>query len=389
MSGIHAAAWRTMVFITAVFLLNNARAQNDVGQNQIVFTIRVANNYVTTNQPELQLNITAGTPNYYTVQVDNTNFQAGAYWTVYTAPAITVNLGATEGWHELWVGLKGPSADAPITWEWKRLKLDVTPPTFVITGPTNSTVDMPTIQLTGYSSEDLSRISYDLTNACGLVTNQQVLVLDQDYDRKTSEFTTNTFQAFEVPLTNGLNIITLHAIDRAGNVGTLTTNFTLDYSSKTNLPAVTLLWPVDGMEICGNNIVCRGQVTDPTVNVKVQLVDANGTTNSVGALVGRDGLFYANELVLADGTNHLSYTVTDVVGNVVTTNITVVTTDVPLTMNTVVAGQSLVTGTIGKPGYTIYVNGVMATIHGDGTWNATITPIGVGGGAVVVNAVKK
>ena len=261
MNIIHAALWRTMVFAATIFLFNSARAQSgtDANQNQIVFTIGVANNYVSTSQPTLQLNVTAGIPYYCTVQIDNTNYQAATDWAVYTSSAITANLGSNEGWHELWVGLKGQSADAPITWQWKRLKLDMTPPTLVVTGPTNSTVDMPVIQLTGYSPENLGSISYDLANACGLVTNQQVLVLNRDYDTTTSEFTTNTFQAFEVPLTNGVNTITLHATDLAGNVATLTTNVTLDYSSKTNPPMVTLLWPVDGMEICGNNIVCRGQ----------------------------------------------------------------------------------------------------------------------------------
>ena len=73
------------------------------------------------------------------------------------------------------------------------------------------------IQLQGYCEKDLSHISYDLTNALGLVTNQEIGVSDRFYDTKTSEFTTNTFQALDVPLTNGLNTFTIHATDQAGN----------------------------------------------------------------------------------------------------------------------------------------------------------------------------
>jgi hypothetical protein len=163
---------------------------------------------------------------------------------------------------------------------------------------------------------------------------------------------------------------------------------TLDYSAKTNPPNVQLLWPLDGMEICGSNIVCRGCVSDPTVTVTAQLVDANGQTNAVGSLVGRDGLFYADNLTLAAGTNHLSFTVTDAAGNITTTNIAVATSDLGLTLDPVVAGQAVMTGTIDDDSYMIYVNGVTATNNADGTWTALITPISGTGGAVVVKAVK-
>jgi hypothetical protein len=50
-----------------------------------------------------------------------------------------------------------------------------------------------------------------------------------------------------VPLTNGMDVITLHATDLAGNVTTLATGLTVDYSGKTNPPAVQLLRPQDGI----------------------------------------------------------------------------------------------------------------------------------------------
>ena len=120
-------------------------------------------------------------------------------------------------------------------------------------------VNVPEIQLTGYSPKALSSISYDITNALGLVTNQQVLVLDQAYSTGTSEFTTNTFQAFDISLTNGVNTITLHATDLAGNISTLVTNFTLNYSNKP-APVIRITWPQNGAEVSGGSFALDGFV---------------------------------------------------------------------------------------------------------------------------------
>jgi len=70
----------------------------------------------------------------------------------------------------------------------------------------------------------LLSLKYDLSNAAGFFSNQPAFVLNQSYTTNTWEFTTNTFQAFDVPLTNGDNVLTFHAADLAGNL--TTTNFT-------------------------------------------------------------------------------------------------------------------------------------------------------------------
>ncbi|MGA3284639.1 MAG: hypothetical protein ABSD57_09310, partial [Verrucomicrobiota bacterium] len=186
-------------------------------------------------------------------------------------------------------------------WQWKRLKLDLTPPWLVITNPANNIVTQPMIQLQGYCPETLASISYDLTNAAGLVTNQQVSVLDQSYSTNTWEFTTNMFQAFDVSLSNGLNTFTLHATDLAGNVTTTNFSFALDYSGKTNPPAVQIIWPQDGTQISGSNFTLRGWVDDFTVTVLAQLVDTNGDTNIFNGLVERNGNFWLENLPLSGG----------------------------------------------------------------------------------------
>jgi len=75
-----------------------------------------------------------------------------------------------------------------------------------------------------------------------VVSNAQGFVTAQHYDTNLLADTTNWFQCFDIPLTNGLNRVTLHAVDLAGNVTTVATNYTLDYSGATNAPVFQLFW---------------------------------------------------------------------------------------------------------------------------------------------------
>ena len=245
---------------------------------------------------------------------------------------------------------------------------------------------MTRIQVMGYSSEALSGINYDLTNAAGVFTNQPVLVVDQYFDTNLWKFTTNFFQAFDVPLTNGGNKVTLHATDLAGNMTTLTTNFTLDYSSKTNPPVVQLHWPQDGNLIGGDMVTLRGQLDDPTAIITTRLVDTNGVTNIVSGLVERDGKFWMEDVPLNPGTNVVTLTATDAAGNVSVTNINLVQSSVTITIAPVSDDQlnraiTMVAGTIIDPSYSVSVNGVEATVDGSGNWSANDVPINNGGTA--------
>ena len=357
--------------------------------NILQFSINVTNNYVTTATPPAELNVTAGWPFYVAMVVDDTNYMADANWQPYAGENLNPNLGSMEGWHDVWVGLRGLPANAAQTWQWKRLKLDVSPPQLVITSPTSGIVDAPGIQIQGYSPEALAStsITYDLSNAAGLFTNQQVLIVDQHYSTNTWEFTTNTFQAFDVPLTNGLNTFTLYAADLAGNETTTNFSFTLDYSGKTNPPTVQFIWPKDGMTACGSNFVWSGWVSDPTATVTTQTVDTNGNTNMFNAAVGRDGIFYIENLPLGVGTNLFTLTAIDAAGNVATTNLAVIQGNVGLNIDSIVNNQTTVTGEIGSNNYTVWVMGVRATTNGDGTWEADNVPIPPNGSLVQVAAI--
>ena len=257
--------------------------------------LEVANNYVSTTMPAVQLDM-AGTPYYIATLIDDNNF-SNAVWNTYSGSTVPVNLGSVQGWHEVWIGLRAHAADpTSAVWQRKRLKLDWTPPALFITNPTNTTVDIPMIQLQGFSPEALSSISYDLSNAAGTVSNQQILVLNQYYDTTTWEFTTNTWQAFDVVLTNGVNTFIFHATDLAGNVTTASYNLTVDYSAKTNPPSVQITWPQPGTEVSGSSFTVDGQVSDATVTVAATIADNSGNTNAVKGLVERTGKFWLENL---------------------------------------------------------------------------------------------
>jgi hypothetical protein len=358
---------------------------NGLDPNIISFSLTVTNNYVNNMSAPVQLNVTAGVPSYFAVLVDDTNF-ADATWNTYTSSSITANLGLNTGWHGVWVGLRGLPSNATQTWQWERLNL-LQPPVLAITNPVTNVVSQPMIQIYGYCQDSLASINYDISNAVGMVTNQPSEITDRYFDTNVLGFTTNYFECLDVPLTNGLNTITLHATDLAGDITTTNFNFTLDYSGKTNPPAVQITWPTNGTQISGSNFTWTGSVSDPTATVTGQAVDTNGDTNVVVGLVERNGNFWVENLPLGSGTNTLTLTVSDVVGNTSVTNINVIQSSLVLTINPVTPSSQLwqptvnLTGTISDSTYAVWVNGVKGHNNGDGTWSANNVPTTSGGTA--------
>ena len=269
------------------------------------------NNYVNASPAAVQLEIASGMPFYQAVLVDSTNF-AGATWSLCTCTNLSVDLGLSRrlarrvGWaerffHQLIPSLGMEAAQAgphpaaigalqPGRRAWSRSR---------------------SIQLVGSCPEALGTIWYDLSNADRLLPNQDVLILDQYYDTNTWEFTTNTFQAFDVGLAGGTNLITLHAADLAGNQTVTNFTFILDYSSKTNPPAIQLDWPQDGAQIGAGSFTLRGSTDDPTATVRAQVAGTNGNPHTFFGLVERTGKFWVDNIPLAGGTNVVALTITD------------------------------------------------------------------------------
>jgi hypothetical protein len=366
--------------------------QLGIDPNVIHFTLSCTNQYATTSGATVQVNVTAGVPSYFAVILDSTNF-TGATWNAYTSSNIIINLGTTLGWHNVWVGLRGLPPNATQTWQWKHLNLAL-PPVLVITNPVANVVSQPIIQIYGYCQESLASISYDINNAVGMVTNQPSEITDQFYDTNACGFTTNYFECLDVPLTNGLNVITIHATDLAGDTTITNFNFTLDYSGKTNPPAVQITWPQAGTQISGSNFTCRGLVDDPTAMITTQRVLTNGSgtnmfvyTNMYSGSIDRIGNFWLDNLPLQSSTNAFVITIKDAAGNTSVTNISVVQSALVLTINPVGDSSQLwqatvnLTGTISDPTYAVWVNGVKGHNNGNGTWSASNVPINNGGTA--------
>jgi hypothetical protein len=283
------------------------------------------------------------------------------------------------------VGLRGLPPDATQTWMQRQLTLNTLGPKFVITSPASTTVAVPLIQLQGLVSVPLSALTYDVSNLLGVITNQTGYWNPAFFDTNTLAFTTNAFQCCDIPLTNGLNLITLHATDVAGNATTTNISFTLDYSTDTTPPVLSVVWPPDGAVICGSNFTLQAQVDDNMATVTAAIVDANGNTNTATGLVERGGAVWVSNLPLAAGANALTLTATDAAGNSSTTSLTLYQGSVLVTLDPLTQfNQSSVTvmGAISDPSYDFSVNGVAAYYVDDlGDWEADgvpANPIGTG-----------
>jgi hypothetical protein len=366
---------------------NLTEFQSGNDPNRLTFRAAFPGERFASNNIAGQVIMVGGVPSYAAVLVDSTNF-SGAQWSMFSS-IVTAGLGSTEGWHDVWVGLRGRTSDSEPSWRYRRLMLDLTPPQICITSPAGATSSQPVLQLAGFSPEPLASLRYDLTNSAGLQTNLSGLICQQIYDGVTRAVTSNFFQCFDIPLEPGANTVTLRARDIAGNL--TTTNITFTYSTNTDVtpPAITLYWPTSGTRLAGTTFTWRGRLDDPTASVTAHVSNSQGTTAATG-WVERTGHFWVENLPLAAGNNTLTLTATDVAGNSNTINIVVVQTAMVLTVadfssQDLALGVADLNGSVGSPNYTVWVNGTRANDNGDGTWSASAVPL-TWDGRVIVQA---
>src|ERR1019366_8125492 len=116
-------------------------------------------------------------------------------------------------------------------------------------------------------------------------------------------------------LTNGLNRVTIHATDLAGNTTTTNVSYTLNYSGDHTAPVLNIIWPTNGTLISGTNFTLQAQVDDDTARVTASIVATNGQTNTV------------------------KLTVTDAAGNASVTNFSVVGNNIGLVIDPISSDQ--------------------------------------------------
>jgi hypothetical protein len=243
-----------------------------------------------------------------------------------------------------------------------------------VTNPTTSAVSQSPIQLQGYASHPLDSLSFDVSNAAGIFTNQTGFLTGQFYDTNLLAYTTNYFECSGIVLNSGTNIITLHATDWAGN--TANVSFALDYSPDTNPPELNLVWPQDGTTISGSHFTLQAQVSDPTATVTASV---NG--NTAQGLVEQNGSVWVQNLSLNAGTNAVTLTASNAFGGVSVTHFNVIGNDVGLVINPLTSDQMNqssvnVTGSINDPSDTVTVNGIQANVDSEtGAWEADNVPV--------------
>jgi hypothetical protein len=112
-------------------VVNLQEYQNGTDPNKVQFSLSTTNQYVNASQVPVQINVSAGVPASMAVLVDSKNYNA-AVWQPFNTN-LTVNLGSVEGWHDVWVGLRGLRVDGHQTWVWINFKLSFTSPVLVVT----------------------------------------------------------------------------------------------------------------------------------------------------------------------------------------------------------------------------------------------------------------
>ncbi|HEY1718340.1 MAG TPA: hypothetical protein VGH42_08630, partial [Verrucomicrobiae bacterium] len=352
-----------------------------VDPNVIQFSLQFTNNYVNSSPAYGSVTIQGGVPGYEAVLVNDTNL-ADASWQPYSSTNIIVPLNSGDGLYNVMVGLRGLPSDATPTWVGTQLTLNTVAPVLTVTNlAPGGTVSVPMIQLQGLVNESLSSLTFDVSNAAGIFTNQTGYCQPTFYDTNLLDFTTNTFQCYDIQLTNGVNRITLHATDVAGNTTTTNFSYTLSYAGVTNAPALTLLWPPNNTPIGGSNVTIQAQVDDATATIS-----ASVNSNVVQGLVERSGLVWLQNLPLNSGTNVVTITTTSAAGNSSTNTLNVVESSVNLTIDPISDDQLnqssvTVTGSVSSASYNVWVNGIEATVSGDPVWEATNVPVSATGTA--------
>jgi hypothetical protein len=232
----------------------------------------------------------------------------------------------------------------------------------------------------------LASVKYDISNAERTTTNEDGQLTGDNLDIKTGIYTAHYFQCCDIRLATGLNRIALQATGLAGNTFTTNLNITLDYSKATS-PIIQLLWPKEGMELCGNSFTVRGQVQGAASTVAGTITDTNGNSVTVSGVVERTGRLWLDNLPLHDGTNRLMLSVTNSAGLVSSTNLSVIRSSFILRMDPVNGDLWLptisVSGFESDATYPVWVNGVKAVVSvnsdGTGKWVAEKVPVTEGG----------
>jgi hypothetical protein len=319
------------------------------------------------------------------------DYNSLAQWTHFTTNLL-VNLGPGDGRRELWIGFRYKGQTNCHFWSGHNVTVRTTTPDIFITNPRQTIQSQPMIQLQGYCPVPLMSISYDVLDQSGhpTVSNQEGSVNDHDYNPKLAEFTTSHFTCYDIDLTPGTNTIVFRSEDDAGNL--VRTNFIFVFSTAGVVtgPKLTLESPANNDTISGSAFTLRGESDDPTADIIALITNPSGETSQRTAEVERTGRYWVENIPLSTGRTYVTLIANNAAGFSTITNLSVRKSRYELAMNPVVPASKLwqprltLTGssTFNPSNYTIWVNGIQATMDTNGHWRAENVPTSPGGVAI-------
>jgi hypothetical protein len=356
---------------------------NHLDPNVIAFTVSTTNSYVTQTTVPLQISLLAGTPNYYSVLVNDTN-PADADWLPYAGTNLTVSLGSTDGVYTVTVGLRGLPPTATQTWQALTIFCDSTPLRLALTNLPAFSGWRPFIDPAGYASRALSSLAWTLVDANGATNTGNGTVVAQDSSFADPYHRTNWVQCVDLALALGTNWVSIRAVDWAGTVATTNFAYVFDTNADTTAPTLTLIWPQEGSQVTGDNFTIQASTDDDTAAVALQYTDGDGMVQAVKGLVERGGNVWVPSVPLLAGTNSFTLLATDAAGNVSTNAFTVLQSGVdlaiiPLSEDELKYAYAWVWAEVDASAAALTINGVAAEDMGSGYWLATNVPIQLGG----------
>lgn len=247
-----------------------------------------------------------------------------------------------------------------------RVVRDATAPSLSVTAPADDgLVGMPSVDVTGTAADP----HLDAVEVSGV----------------PAQVSGSTFLARAVPLQEGSNLLSVRAVDVAGNASEATRTVVVD----TQVPEIAITDPASGTSVPGATYTLRGTVVD----AHLDRIEVSGPAGTATATVAGDGTWSA-AVSLADGHNALTARAVDRLGRDATATITLlrdadappVAIVVPSEGASTSAATIEVRGTVEDvAGTTVSLNGQAAVID-RGSWSVTDVPLAVGENRLVARA---
>lgn len=254
---------------------------------------------------------------------------------------------------------------------------DTTPPVISISSPTDgSTLTNANQTVSGNVSDNIAVQGVTVNNVAASVNG-------------------GSYSA-DIVLTEGANTITAVATDTSGNTAAASINVTLNTSPvDTQGPTLSIVTPANGGLVISNQPVITLSYADPSgVDTASIALAVNGSPITANCSLNASGGSCTPDNALAQGSNTVSVTIADTLGNTASQQVQFIIDSQPpqISITTPVDGfitkndSIVVSGTAGAGVDSVSVNGVAATLAGS-SFSATV-PLREGRNTLVALATK-